>query len=210
MYKVKIFIPVCFVFLLFSTNLQAQNTDLEWLRSINQIEETRGFSKFISNSTQITGLAIPVAMSAVALIENDDELLKSGVYVGASLVVDAALTYGLKSIVNRPRPYTTYPNDIVAYETLSSKSFPSGHTSFAFAAATSLMLKYPKWYVIVPSYMWAASVGYSRMNLGVHYPSDVLAGAVLGAGSAYLTYKVNEWFWKKHENKKLIGLEVFK
>ncbi len=87
--------------------------------------------------------------------------------------------------------------------------FPSGHTSLAFAIATSLSLKYPKWYVIAPSYVWACSVGYSRMNLGVHYPSDVLAGAVLGAGSAFLTYKLNEWFWKKQNNKKLIGLQNY-
>jgi membrane-associated phospholipid phosphatase len=210
MYKVKTIIPVYLIFSLFSVNVIAQNADIDILKDINQIDATRGFSRFISNTTTAAGFAVPVTMGVIALIENDDDLLKSGVYIGTSLVVDAALTYSLKSIVNRPRPYITYPNDIVAYETLSSKSFPSGHTSFAFAAATSLTLQYPKWYVIVPSYVWACSVGYSRMNLGVHYPSDVLAGAVLGAGSAYITWKVNQWFWKKHENKRLIGLEVFK
>lgn len=61
-----------------------------------------------------------------------------------------------------------------------------------FALATSLSLSYPKWYIIVPSYAWAGSVGYSRMDLGVHYPSDVLAGAVIGAGSAWLTYYINK------------------
>ena len=78
---------------------------------------------------------------------------------------------------------------------------PSGHTSGAFATATALSLKYPEWYVIVPSYLWASSVGLSRMHLGLHYPTDVLAGAVLGAGSAYLTYKVNEWLWDNYDIK---------
>jgi membrane-associated phospholipid phosphatase len=51
---------------------------------------------------------------------------------------------------------------------------------------------YPKWYIIVPSICWAGAVGYSRMHLGVHYPSDVVAGALVGAGSAWLTHYVNK------------------
>lgn len=126
-----------------------------------------------------------------------------------SIGVSGVLAYSMKKLVNRPRPYTAYP-DITAYQLESSSSFPSAHTSVAFATATALSLKYPKWYVIAPSYFWACSVGYSRMNLGVHYPSDVLAGAVLGAGSPYVTYKLNNWFWKKNDNKRLIGLEAYK
>jgi undecaprenyl-diphosphatase len=64
-------------------------------------------------------------------------------------------------------------------------SFPSGHTSSSFSAVTALSRAYPKWYVIAPSFLWAASVGYSRMYLGVHYPTDVTAGAVLGVGTSF-------------------------
>jgi undecaprenyl-diphosphatase len=68
-----------------------------------------------------------------------------------------------------------------------SLSFPSGHTSSAFQWATGCALACPKWYVVVPAYAYACGIGYSRMYLGVHYPSDVLAGALVGGGSAVLS-----------------------
>jgi membrane-associated phospholipid phosphatase len=65
--------------------------------------------------------------------------------------------------------------------------------------ATSLSLQYPKWYVIAPAYLYAGTVAYSRMDLGVHYPSDVLSGAIIGSGSAYITYKINRKIkWQQH------------
>ena len=204
MRKFTTFILLLGTFSIFSVQVSAQNADIEMLRSINSNTGTVGYSKFISNTTTGVAIGVPVIMGAVALIEKDDDLLKNAIYVGVSIGIDGVLTYGLKEIVHRPRPYVTYP-DIMAYETETDFSFPSGHTSLAFATATALSLKYPKWYVIVPGYFWACSVGYSRMNLGVHYPSDVLAGAILGAGSAYVTYQINNWFWKKEGNKKLIS-----
>ncbi len=195
-----------------SINSYAQNVDTELLRGINQITETEKLSQVVSNTTTITSLSVPVVMGVVALVEKDDDLLKKTLYVGASIGVSGVLTYGLKHTIKRPRPYVVYDdivNRSVLYGTDPQLSFPSGHTSLAFATATSLTLAYPKWYVAAPGYLWACYVGYSRMNLGVHYPSDVLAGAVLGAGSAYVTYKINNWFWKKQNNRKLMGLQAY-
>ncbi|HZK69210.1 MAG TPA: phosphatase PAP2 family protein [Paludibacter sp.] len=210
MCKSTTIILLCSAFSLFTTQVSAQNADIDLLRSINGSSSTglRHYSTFISNTTTVVAFSTPVVMGVVALIEKDDNLLKNAIYVGAAIGVDGLMTYSLKKVVNRDRPYVTYP-DIHPAMLETSNSFPSGHTSLAFATATAISLKYPKWYVIAPSYLWACSVGYSRLNLGVHYPTDVLVGALLGAGSAYVTYKINDWFWKKHENKKLIGLQAY-
>ena len=101
--------------------------------------------------------------------------------------------YGMKYLVDRERPYDKYPDRVHPYSHESSPSFPSGHTATAFALATSLSVKYPKWYVIAPSALWACSVGVSRMNEGVHYPSDVLTGAAIGAGCAVANIYINRW-----------------
>ena len=58
--------------------------------------------------------------------------------------------------------------------------------------AGSLSLQYPKWYVILPSYLYAGTVAYSRMDLGVHYLTDIAGGILIGSSSAYMTYKINK------------------
>jgi undecaprenyl-diphosphatase len=109
------------------------------------------------------------------------------------------LTEGIKRTVNRDRPFVTYPLDVFPNSIdETGKSMPSGHTAFAFTTATSLFTAYPKWYVGLPLYAWATSVGYSRLYLGQHYPSDVLMGAVVGTGSAL----ASNWLYKKLTHKK--------
>ncbi|GHB87766.1 phosphatase PAP2 family protein [Persicitalea jodogahamensis] len=184
----------CLLTLTIFSTASAQNADIRLLREINLNRNTQfdGFFKGVTDTTVPGAFSVPVIIMGVGLIKKDAPTQRKAVVIGAGLVASSGITYVMKRAINRPRPFVTYP-DIQKLTDGSSPSFPSGHTSLAFATATSLSLEYPKWYVIVPSYAWAGTVGYSRMHLGVHYPSDVLAGAVIGAGSSFMTYRLNRW-----------------
>jgi membrane-associated phospholipid phosphatase len=183
-------------------SLSSQNIDIRLLRSFNSPETLPldNFFRFVSNADAYIVLGIPAAMGTVGMIKHDNQLFRNACVTLAATVVNSGITLAMKYSFNRERPFVTYP-DIMKKSVGGSPSFPSGHTSMAFATATSLTLEYPKWYIIVPSYTWASAVAYSRMELGVHYPSDVLIGAMVGAGSAYLTYKINQKLLNPNKRK---------
>jgi membrane-associated phospholipid phosphatase len=187
---------------LLPVSLLSQNLDIRILRAINSQETLPSdkFFRFVSNSDIYMVIGIPAGMGAFGLLKHDDRLLRNAGVTLAAIGVNFGITAALKYSINRDRPYITY-SDIKKKSYGGSPSFPSGHTSSAFATATSVSLAYPKWYVILPSFTWASTVGYSRMHLGVHYPSDVVAGALVGAGSAWLTYKVNKMLIKKSRKR---------
>ncbi len=195
-------LSIVFLFILMHFSVFAQNTDIEMLRKIN-LGRDRNLDNtfvFISNSVTPISVLVPISIFFEGYSSRDSVLKNKGLFIGTTLCVSTAATVALKYGVNRKRPFVTYP-DIQKVADAGSYSFPSGHTSDAFATATSLSLAFPKWYVITPSFLWACSVGYSRMDLGVHYPSDVLAGAIVGAGSAFVCYKANQWIHKNKSNK---------
>ena len=189
------------ILLLFSGNrIYSQNTDIRLLRSVYTYEAlpSDGFFRFLSDAEVYLVIGVPTAIAAAGFISHDKNTVRNACVIMASTVVNVAVSNALKYSVNRERPFITYP-DIIKKSDPSGPSFPSGHTSNAFAIATSLSLTYPEWYVIIPSYAYAGTVAYSRMHLGVHYPSDVSAGAVIRAGCAFLTHKVNKLLLNKRK-----------
>lgn len=188
---------------LFWANIFAQNVDINILKDINLNRNTQldGAFRGITDSATPIAFGIPIAFLGIGLLKKDSTLKQNALNIGTAVIVSVAISTALKYTTNRDRPFVNYPF-IQKLTEGGSPSFPSGHTSEAFALATSLSIAYPKWYVIAPSFVWASAVGYSRLDLGVHYPSDVLAGAILGSGSAYLSYKLNKWINKKYASKK--------
>lgn len=180
----------------------AQNFDYQTLKNIEayRSDPDTKFYKFLSDADAPICIAAPILIISIGLLKHDKKLTEQGLEIGVAFAATVAETYLLKYAVNRDRPYVTHP-DLNPLGSENSRSFPSGHTSSAFSIATSLSLNYPKWYVIVPAYAWASATGYSRMYLGVHYPTDVLTGAVLGSGTAWLTHVINKKWQAKREKK---------
>ena len=195
----------CTIFFLLSVFVaSSQNIDIDILQKINvnrNMEFDPAF-KTITNTAVPLSIATPVMMYTIGLIQKDSLIKQKALFIGETFLASAFITIASKSIIKRDRPYVTHPS-IQPLSVEGSYSLPSAHTSSAFATATSLSMAYPKWYVVVPSFVWASSVGYSRMHLGVHYPSDVLVGALVGSGSAVLMYKANQWLNKKRKKNKI-------
>lgn len=188
-------ILLLFITLIGSSQLNAQNWDINTVETINRWD-VHGLSRGLSHSGIILPIGVPTAMGIYALIKKDQPLLKDAVYIGTTVIEALGVTYGLKYAFDRQRPYEKYPGKLNPINPEDSPSFPSGHTAAAFSLATSLSITYPKWYVIAPSAVWACGVGIARMNQGVHYPSDVLTGAAIGVGCAFANVYINRWLNK--------------
>jgi membrane-associated phospholipid phosphatase len=184
--------------ILFYVSSFAQNWDIDLLKKINPESPNSTLMKGLSSSSYPIGVLTPMSLLAAGFIKRDKALQYKGWQSAGALAIDVALTAALKYSINRDRPAEKYPNEVFPYTNETDPSFPSTHTSVAFATATTLTLEFRKWYVAVPAYLWAAGVGYSRLYLGEHYPTDVIGGAVVGAGSAFLS----EWLTKKILNPK--------
>ena len=88
----------------------------------------------------------------------------------------------IKSIVQRVRPFNSFAEILPLVNPPKSFSFPSGHSASAFACAVSLYYTKRKWFAF--GLVIAALIAFSRLYVGVHYPTDVLCGTLVGTISA--------------------------
>lgn len=178
-----------------TTKYNENSIDVKVFRAFNNIQ-----SKFVNSFVNITNesivpviISVPVGLYIGSRIDNNHYGENSAVLLALSEITTSAATQLIKIIVKRPRPFRTL-NKVYLTDTNSVKgsySFPSGHSSSSFAIATSLTLRYPDNPVlIVGCYTYATLVALGRIYWGVHYPSDVLAGMLIGAGCAALIYSL--------------------
>ncbi len=170
----------------------SQNPDINLLKRINRDSSKMADKsfKFFSKAVSPVTIAAPIAMLYAGSFNEDGKLTRMGYKQAVSVLLAGVIGSSLKLIVKRPRPFKTY-DFIHAKDRVGPNSFPSNHTAFAFATATSLSLAFPKWYVIGPAYLFAGLAAYSRMYLGVHFPIDLLGGIVIGIGSSILVWEMD-------------------
>lgn len=106
---------------------------------------------------------------------------KIGFMTSLSLIFDLlAVNVVFKNLFARTRPYEVIEGLTSLIGQQSDFSFPSGHTAASFAFATVILLTAPKKYS-VPTLVLATLIAFSRIYLGVHYPTDILGGIIIGA-----------------------------
>jgi membrane-associated phospholipid phosphatase len=152
-------------------------------------------------------LVLTLLASPVALAISDvgrEQASTIGLMYMETFLVSNGLTQLLKGLTSRTRPYAYNDDPGIPEEDKQHihavRSFPSGHTSNAFAAAVFLSSTYSKLHPHSPARTWvwlgsltaASTVGYLRYRAGQHYPTDVIAGAILGASMGFLVPKLHE------------------
>lgn len=173
--------------------LPAQDcANLSWeaalTRSVNTASGLYGTSRLVSGTLAPVTLGLPVVFTIAGAAADNRETMMNGIEMGTTMVGTYATVIGLKALFGRDRPYLAHPDCINGQSTETDGSIPSGHAAGTAALAMSLSLQHPHWYVIVPTTAYAVATGLARMNLGVHYVSDLLVGYAIGAGMAYLIH----------------------
>lgn len=117
-----------------------------------------------------------------------------GAVAALSLILNTlVVNVTLKPLVARIRPYEVIDSLTLLVDRQSDFSFPSGHSAAAFAVAVVLLRLLPKRYG-VPAMVLAGLIALSRLYVGVHYPTDVLAGMAIGAAAALLSCRLmSKW-----------------
>jgi undecaprenyl-diphosphatase len=197
------------LFLIFTSTASAQrrdlvsktydpdNLDVKLFRTINNSQ--CGFLSTVipitDKSVLFTSTFTPAILFGVSKANNNYYDENSSVLMALSEGLSSGITFGLKNIVKRERPYKVLSN--VNYDgskfLLDRYSFPSGHSAISFAMATSLTLRYPDKPVLITGvYLYSTIISLGRIYLGVHYPSDVLAGLLIGSGTAAIVHSLRK------------------
>lgn len=149
------------------------------LNFLELLEKTR--SVFLNNFFEIITMpgeeTLIVILLAILYFMYDKEAAKRIFYI---TVTSLSVNNIIKNFFKVPRPFSTGKITCVRPETATGYSFPSGHTQNTATWTSAFAIKYKKRWMIAGSIVLTLAVGFSRLYLGAHYPSDVIAGIILG------------------------------
>ena len=141
-----------YLFLFVASSLFSQNFDIQIMRSVHghRNENLDAIFKTITSSYAVGSIGTPLTLYTIGLINKDSQLMKEALFIGESVAVSLFVTVALKETIKRNRPFETYPYEIERLTSAGGYSMPSGHTSTAFATATSLRWLIPNGMLLRP------------------------------------------------------------
>lgn len=175
--------------------LQLDGNILLWIQENVRNDILTPVMKFITTTGNAGMIWITIALILLLLPKTRKEGLLVGASLLGSLLVNNIL---LKNIVARVRPYEVIEGLELLVGKATDWSFPSGHTGSSFAAAVMMFLVLPRRYGIL-ALIYALLMGFSRLYVGIHYPTDVLTGAITGTLCACIVYIIYKKKFCKEE-----------
>lgn len=175
--------------ILFMNSFTAIDTALLFWLNHHYIPGSIPFLQFISSVTTYVSIAVVIIVFIFSFIRKQSLLRYYSLILAIILIVVAVVSPVMKSLIYRERPFYTHQH-IEKRSEGGESSFPSGHSMEAFALAVTLSLCFRRKSITITSITWALLVGYSRIVLGVHYPSDVLAGMLVGGFLGWSVYRI--------------------
>ncbi|WP_226646000.1 phosphatase PAP2 family protein [Mesobacillus subterraneus] len=161
-------------------------TDQRIFRGINRHYHNRLLNVFFRSVTHMGGARFTISAILMIISLSESELRQTAVASAAALAISHLPVHLIKKWYPRKRPYISLEDAFFPANPLEDHSFPSGHTTAIFSLVMPFMLFMPALTVVLLPL--AASVAISRVYLGLHYPTDIFVGFLLGSAAGMISY----------------------
>ncbi|KAA6481629.1 PAP2 family protein [Bacillus swezeyi] len=152
---------------------------------MNSLFHQKTLNCYFRSSTHLGGAFCTILASLSLIIFGAGNVRLAGAAAAIALLIGHLQVVLIKKLYPRKRPYMTLKQTQVLKDPLKDHSFPSGHTTAVFSVITPIVVFFPILaLLLIPL---GISVGLSRIYLGLHYPSDVLVGMILGVSVGVLS-----------------------